>query len=231
MSLRLDWCSYTAAKYAVEHWHYSKTMPVNKTVRLGVWEDDKFIGAVIFSCGSAGVGGIGKSLGMANTQIVELSRVALQGHQSPVTRIVKVALRLLAERNPGLVLVVSYADPEHGHVGAIYQAGNWIYTGRSAKDKAYIDASGRRWHSRSVSESGYKVHCGIRTRCPKPSTMREVDVEPKYRYMMPLTPAARQRIEPLRKPYPKRSECDSSTAAFHAAGGGATPTRTLQENT
>ena len=28
--LKLDWCSYQAAKWAVEHWHYSKTMPVAK---------------------------------------------------------------------------------------------------------------------------------------------------------------------------------------------------------
>ena len=25
--LKLDWCDYKAAKYAVEHWHYSKSLP------------------------------------------------------------------------------------------------------------------------------------------------------------------------------------------------------------
>jgi len=30
-------------------------------------------------------------------------------------------------------IIVSYADPEQGHVGTVYQATNWIYTGLSAK--------------------------------------------------------------------------------------------------
>jgi len=52
MSLRLDWCSHEAAKYAVEKWHYSRTMPVGKMVKIGVWEDSKFIGAVVFAQGN-----------------------------------------------------------------------------------------------------------------------------------------------------------------------------------
>jgi len=45
VELKLDWCSYQAAKYAVENWHYSKCMPVGKLVKIGVWEDKKYIGA------------------------------------------------------------------------------------------------------------------------------------------------------------------------------------------
>ena len=44
VELKLDWCSYEAAKYACEHWHYSKCMPVGKTVKIGVWENKKYIG-------------------------------------------------------------------------------------------------------------------------------------------------------------------------------------------
>jgi hypothetical protein len=51
--LRLDWCSHAAAKYAVEHWHYSQTMPVGKLAKIGVWEDNKYIGAIIFGLGGA----------------------------------------------------------------------------------------------------------------------------------------------------------------------------------
>ena len=43
VDLKVDWCSYEAAKYAVMHWHYSKTMPAGKTVKLGVWENGRFI--------------------------------------------------------------------------------------------------------------------------------------------------------------------------------------------
>lgn len=51
-NLRLDWATHEAAKYACEKWHYSKCMPVNKTVKIGAWENDRFVGVVIFSPGA-----------------------------------------------------------------------------------------------------------------------------------------------------------------------------------
>jgi hypothetical protein len=36
-------------------------------------------------------------------------------------------------RRAGKPIVVSFADTEQGHVGTIYQATNWLYTGLSAK--------------------------------------------------------------------------------------------------
>ncbi len=43
--LHLDFCSHEAAKYAVMRWHYSRRMPKSKLVRIGVWEDEKFVGS------------------------------------------------------------------------------------------------------------------------------------------------------------------------------------------
>ena len=50
--LRLDWCSHEAAKYAVEHWHYSQRMPAGKNTYIGAWEGGKFIGALVFGLGA-----------------------------------------------------------------------------------------------------------------------------------------------------------------------------------
>lgn len=52
MSLHLDWCSYEAAKFACEKWHYSKCIPKSKLVKIGVWEHDVFVGVVIFGVGA-----------------------------------------------------------------------------------------------------------------------------------------------------------------------------------
>jgi hypothetical protein len=218
MNLRLDWCSHEAAKYAVEKWHYSRIMPVGKTVKVGVWEDGRFAGAVVFSCGSSGVGSLGKRYGLQSIEVAELSRVALTRHRTPVTRLVAIALKMLYRAQPGLRLIVSYADPERGHIGGIYQGGNWIFTGRSAPDTAYIDSAGRRWHSRSVSETGYKVHMGKKQPSPKPSTMRAVAVEPKYRYLYPLDKAMREQIAPLAQPYPKRAGADGGNPVQQGGG-------------
>ena len=129
VELRVDWCSHEAAKYAVEKWHYSKTMPVGKMLHFGVWERDRFVGCVIFARGANLF--VGDAYGLKQTEICELVRVAMTTHDTPVSQVVAHCLKMLAAGNPGIRLVVSYADSEQGHHGGIYQAGNWLYVGRS----------------------------------------------------------------------------------------------------
>lgn len=44
--LKIDFCSHEGAKHACLYWHYARAMPVGKLVKIGVWENKKFIGAV-----------------------------------------------------------------------------------------------------------------------------------------------------------------------------------------
>lgn len=227
--LKIDWATHEAAKFACENWHYSKKVPVNKLAKLGVWEDKRFIGVVIFSCGSAGCSSYSKTLGIKITEIAELARVALNFHKTPVSRIIAVALKILKKKMPGLRILVSYADREQNHTGIIYQATNWTYVGLSSKDFAYIDGKGKRHHSRNVSETGFKIHCGVRSKCPKPSQMTKITVPPKHKYLMPLDKEMKNKIERFRKPYPKRvTSVESGTFADQAERGGESPTVTLQ---
>jgi hypothetical protein len=201
--LHLDWCSYEAAKYAVEHWHYSGTMPKSKLVRVGVWEAGEFIGVVIFGVGATDQ--LGQPYGLAKTQCCELVRVALCKHEAPVTRIVAIALKMLRDANPGLRLVVSFADPEHAHVGTIYQAGNWLFVGRSLESDEYI-VNGKRWHGRSLRH-GKPSHLTTRQYAARlDPNYKRVKGSSKYRYLMPLDDAMRKQIAPLAKPYPKRED-------------------------
>lgn len=203
MSLRLDWCTYDAAKYACKHWHYSGTVPAGKLVKVGVWESGKFVGAILFARGASDA--IGKPYDLQQTEVCELVRVALRKHQAPVSRILAVALRMLAKSQPGLRLVVSYADPAENHHGGIYQATNWLYVGDTKPDFAVIDSHGKRWHSRMVSTSGYKTSFGVRKRTIKPSEGTRVVLPGKHKYLYPLDESMRQQIAPLAKPYPKRA--------------------------
>lgn len=122
--LKLDWCSYQAAKYAVEHWHYSKSMPTPPVVKIGVWEDTHFIGVVLFSRGANN--NLGKPYGLEVTQVCELTRVALDNHKTPLSRIVAIAIKMLRRMAEGLRLIVSFADANMGHIGCIYQAGGRV---------------------------------------------------------------------------------------------------------
>lgn len=223
-SLRLDWCSYEAAKYAVEHWHYSRTMPVGKMVRIGVWEDGAFIGCVLFAQGNNQYQG--NALGLTMHEVCELVRVALRSHRATVTRIVAIALKMLHREQPGLRAVVSYADPEQGHVGGIYQGGGWVYVGTGGSHEAFF-ANGKRVHSRMVSKTGRKEHFGQMAASLRTDQVERVSLAPKYKYLMPLDDEMRQRIRPLAKPYPRASRLESEASGVQPEDEGAAmrPTR------
>lgn len=227
--LKLDYCSYKAAKYAVDHWHYSRRMPDPKTLKIGVWEGTRFIGVVIFSRGVSATN-ISKSLNISSVEIAELSRVALDKHFSPTTKIISIALRMLKLQSPGLRLVISYADANQGHLGILYQAGNWIYTGQSAAVPLLHDKAGRLIHDRACSASGIKRQFGVLKRVPRRADLVSIPQLKKYRYMMPLDDKMRQVLVRLRKPYPKRAGSDTvDTSGFHPEKGGLEPTPALQK--
>jgi hypothetical protein len=201
---RLDWASHDAARYACETWHYSGRVPPGTAVRIGVWEQARFIGVVIFSRGPSA--DLGTAYGLGVTEVCELSRIALDSHTAWVTQIVSPALRMLRERCPGLRLVVSFADPAHGHVGGIYQAGNWLYLGKTAPSRAYVDPEGRVRHDRNVSTSGFSTIFGKTTLVPPAETCIPINLPGKFRYAMPLDKSMRRRITHLSQPYPKAEQ-------------------------
>lgn len=203
VDLKVDWATHEAAKYACEHWHYSKSIPVPPLVKVGVYEDGKFIGVVIFSRGASS--NLLKPYGLEQTEGCELTRVALSSHVSQVSRIVKVAILFLKKSSPGLRLVVSFADPHYGHHGGIYQAGNWIFAGETAPSKEYWH-NGKRLHSRQVSEKGWNVQQGAKRSTVKPSECEIKNTPGKYRYLLPLDKEIRKSVESLAKPYPKRTK-------------------------
>lgn len=204
MSLRLDYCSHESALYACKTWHYSKCMPVGKTVKVGVWEDGKFIGAVVFARGANR--NIGSPYGLSQTECVELARVALNRHKSPVTQIVSIALKMLRKLSPSLKLVVSYADLDQGHEGTIYQAGNWIYTGlTNVTGKQGYLIHGSVFHGKSVySKYGAGKDNVKWLRENIDPNAREIPTKGKHRYLMPLTMQMRDDMLKLSKPYPRQ---------------------------
>lgn len=223
MSFKIAPCTHEAAKYAVEHWHYSKRMPTPPIIKFGVWEGDCFIGCVMFSRG--GSNALGSPYGLGASEVCELTRIALTLHSVPVSKLISICVKNLKKTNPGLRLIVSYADANENHHGGIYQASNWIYSGTTAHDFKYIDVNGRAWHSRSVSSSGYKEHYGKYYRCPKPDSCEKILLKGKHRYLYPLDDEMRQKIKVLARPYPKRDiGASKSTSPNQGEDGGAVPT-------
>lgn len=147
--LYIDYCSQKASEYSVYKWHYSKRMPKSKLVRFGVWEKGKFKGTVIYGLGANPLSG--SFLKVKNFECPELVRIALTEHKNYVSKIVSFTLKKLKKDFPKLKAIVSYADPEQGHKGKIYQAMNWYYLGKTSKAKVYI-INGKDIHSKTISD-------------------------------------------------------------------------------
>lgn len=188
-----------AMRYACEHWHYSLSLPSGKLIIFGAWEDDCFVGIVAFGRGANR--SIAAPYGLDQTEVVELVRVAMRNHATPTSRIVAIALRLLVRSNPGLRLVVSFADEKAGHHGGIYQAGNWIYTGPMVQSQVKVNRV--LTHKRTVSLR-YGTASVPWLRENVDSNASWVEMPPKHKYVYPLDKDLRAQITALAQPYPKR---------------------------
>lgn len=207
--LKLDWCNYKLAKYACENWHYSRSIPTPPYNMIGVWENGKYVGCIIFSRGANK--DLGKPFGLKQIEVCELSRVALNNHVNTVTKMISIAIKLLLKRSPGIKLIISFADKNQNHEGVIYKAGNWIYLGKTSKSFLYIDENGKKYHPRQVSPTGLKIQYGNIRKVPTPDSLNRIEQLPKYRFAYPVTKSMRQELE-------------SKAADSQSEKGGAVPT-------
>lgn len=198
MSFKLGFTTNEAAKYAVENWHYSRKLPVANLVKIGVWEEGKFIGCLIYSTGANP--NIQKPFSLKKNEVCELTRVALTTQKNPVSKFLAISLKMIKKKMPSLKLVVSYADPEQEHHGGIYQATNWIYLGETKKTTHYRDKNGFFIHNKTLSDgkagSNYVkklLEKGKITRC----------LTFKHKYIYPLSKELREEWKSKNKPYPK----------------------------
>jgi hypothetical protein len=224
--LRLDWCGHDAARYAVLHWHYSRKMPKGKLARIGVWERGTFVGAVIFGTGACQH--IAKPYGLTPFEVCELVRIALRKHDTAVSRVISIAVRMMKRQYPRLRLLVSYADTAQGHHGGIYQAAGWLYTGSASYHALLV--LGEVMHPRAVTDRygiGSSSIAWLQKHIDRKA--QRVFTPPKHKYILPLDRDIRERVSKLAQPYPKRGRSGPGDTPAHLAGeGGSTPTLPLQ---
>src|SRR3990167_4339642 len=154
--------------------HYLHRWPAVVPCRLALWLDGVVVGACVFAFPPR------ETVKRYKGMVWELARLWLAPEcpRNSETFFVARALRHVRRTHPGLVGVVSYADPSVGHTGLIYRAGNWRSDGRTDADRRtprfdYVVA-GKRYSRRA--------HCpaGVITRVPRTS---------KYRFFYPLVRA------------------------------------------
>lgn len=124
---------YQDAKPFIESIHYSRKMP-NVTDAFGLFYSGELVGVVTYGIPASRPLCIGIA-GVNNASMVrELNRLAILpkyngGGYNFASYLVGRSLKEL----PNGTFVVSYADTAWTHVGYVYQACNFLYTGLSAK--------------------------------------------------------------------------------------------------
>jgi hypothetical protein len=193
-----------AAELIVRH-HYLHAMCAGARLSFGIFARGRLLGAIVLNAGPLGAPRLVE--GGTTRDCLSLARLWLaddlpRNSESRTLAIVVHTLR----RYTAVRFLVSYADPAVApggvsHVGYVYQASNWLYTGLSEPQPLFDLGDGRLMHTRSVasvwgthSKPFFERH-GLR--------VREVPTVGKHRYLCFVDPSWRQRLRVPVLPYPK----------------------------
>lgn len=126
--------------------HYAKRM-CTISYAFGVYRKQELIGIVTYGTPASSTLRDGVCGKVWSGKVIELNRLCCENSKNVASFLVGRSLRML----PKPSVVVSYADTAQGHVGYVYQATNFVYTGLSAKRPEYkLKGSDR--HGTSITD-------------------------------------------------------------------------------
>ena len=191
------------AKVLLVREHYLHSMPGGTRLAFGVFLGHRLMGALTLGAGPTNAHRLVD--GSTPDDYSTLSRLWLSDELPPnsESRILGVVFRAL-KKHTELKFLVTYADPARGHLGKIYQATNWLYTGLSEATPLYDIGDGRARHSRSLSHA-YGTR-SVRYFLRRGIDVRLVPQSQKHRYIYFLDPGWRDRLQSPLLPYPKQED-------------------------
>lgn len=133
---------YQKTKHLILNVHYAKRMP-SISYAYGLFDKDELIGICTFGSPASPFLCKGVCGEVYRTKVVELNRLVLVNNRNnEASYLVGKSIKLL----PKPRIIVSYADTAQGHIGIVYQATNFIYTGATKPRTDMASPKGK--HSR-----------------------------------------------------------------------------------
>ena len=212
--LRLELVPPAVAAALFVRWHYLHSAPAGVKLAFGVFAAQRLAGALALNAGP--INGWRLVAGANREDCLCLARLWLADDLPPnsESRVLALLVRLL-RRHTRVRFLLSYADPAAGHVGTIYQAAGWRYTGTAEAQPLMALGGGRPRHTRSIA-SALGTHSAEFFR-GQGVPVQLVATVPKHRYLEFVDPAwaDRLRVPPLT--YPKKGG-DEDVACAPAPG-------------
>jgi hypothetical protein len=198
--IRVQPVPLTVAKTLLIRNHYLHSIPGGTALTFGVFRGPRLLGALSLGVGPKNAHRLVD--GAAPDDCLTLTRLWLSEelpHKSE-SRVIGVVRREI-RRHTNLKFLLTYADPAQGHVGVIYQATGWLYTGTSQATPLVDLGDGVARHTRSLSHvfgthslEHFKSH-GV--------TASLVPQAAKHRYVYFLEASWQERLNVPVLPYPK----------------------------
>lgn len=189
------------AKELLECHHYLHSLPGGTKLIFGVFIDKRLLGALTFGAGPF----LAYSLveGAQPKDCITLTRLWLSDELPPnsESRVLGFIIRSL-RKHTHVKFLIAYSDPMAGHMGTIYQATGWLYTGLSTAMPLYDLGNGVARHCRSVAHS-FGSH-SVKYLSQHSVNVKLVSQSQKHRYIYFLDPEWRSRLKVSVLPYPKR---------------------------
>ena len=153
--------------------HYAKRIP-NITDSFGLFDKSNLIGIITYGIPPSRPLCTGVCGEEHADKVIELNRLCLQDNfKNQSSILISKSLRMLSKPK----IVVSYADTSQGHVGYVYQATNFLYTGLSAKRTEWR-IIGSNLHSKTICEQST-----LEERKNNPDIYEVLDRPRKHRYI------------------------------------------------
>ena len=133
--------------YLILNVHYAKRFP-SVSYAFGLFEEDELVGVVTYGTPPSSTLRSGLCGEEYKGSVLELNRLVLKyNRKNEASFLVSSSLKKLPN-----AIVVSFADTEQKHVGFVYQACNFIYTGLSAKRTDWKIKGKEHLHGQTIAD-------------------------------------------------------------------------------
>lgn len=150
--MRVERITSSEAKPWIMRKHYAHRMPCIIHA-FGLFDGSRCHGVCTYSRGASPHLCRGVCGDEYSDLVYELNRLCVD-HEDKNARSFLIAKTFKLMPKPAIL--ISYADTSQGHVGYIYQATNWIYTGLSAIRKDAVKDGEEHLHSKGKWGEGFK---------------------------------------------------------------------------